>query len=215
MAQSQQETPPWLSEKNVQAVAAAAQTPAVQQAAATAILSNAIGALTGSQKNKFSKLDAESSHGSDIESLSSEINPEELRAIDTWASKLRNAYLLTSVLMSLSAFFSLGSNNLGIVFIALYVWCFAMLIFCFELALKIVAKLIAENFGFMYSPIMRTLFLFMCMVLCYELGLLGKIVVCMLAITGSLHIYVAVKHPQFEEVLRKKHYYSIDQPIQL
>ena len=100
-----------------------------------------------------------------------------------WAKKLRNGYLLASAIMSFAAFFSLGTNDLALLFIALYVWFFAVLIFCFELALSVVSKQIAENFGFMYNPLARTIFLVFVMMLCFELGLLGKISMVMLGVS--------------------------------
>ena len=133
----------------------------------------------------------------------------ELKEIEQWAKRLRVAYMTISTIMALAAFFSLGSDDLGVMFMALYVWFFALLIFCSELALKGVAKLIAENFGFMYNPLGRLIFLLFVAVMCYELGLLGKIVMAMLTVTSLVHIYVIIIHPAFEEYVRKKHYYNV------
>mmetsp|Transcript_24044 Transcript_24044/g.24631 ORF Transcript_24044/g.24631 Transcript_24044/m.24631 type:complete len:234 (-) Transcript_24044:147-848(-) len=209
------EVPPWLSENNVKAIAVAAQSPVVQQATVNAInnggissVVNVIGSAIGLNTNQFTRLEGDSTHGSTDGSVTSEIDPKELAEIEIWIEKLRSAYTTVGVLMLLAAFFSLGTNNLATLFLAIYVWFFGLLILCVEIALKIVAKVISENFGFMYNPVMRFLFIFLNMVLCYELGLIGKIVVCLLAVTGCTHIYVAWKHPQFEHVLRKKHFYG-------
>eukprot|EP01041_Mallomonas_annulata_P007360 gene7360-15027_t len=133
----------------------------------------------------------------------------ELKEIEQWAKRLRVAYMAISTIMALAAFLSLGSNDLGVMFMALYVWFFALLIFCSELALKGVAKLIAENFGFMYNPVGRLVFMLFVAVMCYELGLLGKIVMAMLTVASFVHFYVIIIHPAFEEYVRKKHYYNV------
>jgi hypothetical protein len=209
----EEEMPPWLSENNLKAISDAANNPVIQQTAMnslkegnlTAVVTS-ISSVIGLNNNSFAKLDVESSHGS--ENATVEIDAAELAAIEVWINKLKNLYVGVGLLMILAAFFQLGTNNLATLFLAIYVWFFGLLIVCVEVALKIVAKLIAENFGFMYNPVMRFLFIFLNMVLCYELGLIGKIAVCLLAFTGCTHIYVAWRHPQFEHVLRKKHYYS-------
>lgn len=133
----------------------------------------------------------------------------ELKEIEQWAKRLRVAYMVISSIMAMAAFLSLGSNDLGVMFMALYVWFFALLIFCSELALKGVAKLIAQNFGFMYNPLGRLIFFLFVAVMCYELGLLGKIVMAMLTVASFVHLYVIIIHPAFEEYVRKKHYYNV------
>jgi hypothetical protein len=218
-AKGGEELPPWLSENNIKAIAAAAQNPVVQQAAVNSLNSGnvtsvvtAFGNAIGLNQNQFAKLDAESSHGSETNSVI-DLDPKELAEIETWIAYLKNLYIGVGILMLIAGIFSLGTNNLATLFLAFYVSFFGLLIVCVEIALKIVARLIAENFGFLYNPVMRFLFLFLNMVLCYELGLIGKIAVCVLAFTGCTHIYVAWRHPQFEHVLRKKHYYSDLDPV--
>ncbi|CAE7853738.1 unnamed protein product [Symbiodinium microadriaticum] len=219
------ETPPWLAESNVKAVKDAAKPAASKSNSFNAssftsekglnAMAGAIGSalMGGAAANQFAKLDADSSHGGDVEAPKLDIDPAESEKIEKWATKLRSIYIGTSVLMSLSAFFSLGSNDLSVVFMALYVWFFAILILCFELALRVFARMLSENFGFMYHPIIRPLFLFMNIIMCYELGLLGKICVLLLLFSGCMHVYVMIKHPMFEEVLRRKHFYNVDQSM--
>jgi hypothetical protein len=213
------EMPPWLSENNIKAIAEAAQNPVIQQAAVNSLntgnvtsVVSAIGSAIGLNQNQFAKLDVESSHGSESNSVI-DLDPKELEEIEIWIGKLKNLYLGVGILMLIAGIFSLGTNNLATLFLAFYVSFFGILIVCVEVALKAVARVIAENFGFLYNPVMRFLFLFLNMVLCYELGLIGKIAVCVLAFTGCTHIYVAWRHPQFEHVLRKKHYYSDLDPV--
>jgi Tfp pilus assembly major pilin PilA len=221
--------PSWLTEDNINAVSTAAKNPVVQdiavKSAYTAAMSPAatfnsiavaIDNLTsggGSAKQqKFEKLDSESSHGDTVAHLN--LPPEEIAEINAWSKKLRQAYIVISVIMSLAAFFSLGSNDLAVVFIALYVWFFSCLIFCFELALTVVAKLIAENFGFMYNIVNRSIFLFMVTIMCFELGFIGKLVMIMLFCASVVSIYVAIKHPAYEEYLRRSHYYKLEDRVE-
>lgn len=150
--------------------------------------------------------DVVSSSGSEV---SIAVGIVELKEIEQWAKRLRVAYMTISAIMACAAFLSLGSNDLGVMFMALYVWFFALLIFCSELALKGVAKLIAQNFGFMYNPLGRLIFFLFVAVMCYELGLLGKIVMAMLTVASFVHLYVIIIHPAFEEYVRKKHYYNV------
>lgn len=131
-----------------------------------------------------------------------------MKEIDLWAERLRKYYLIVSAMLFLSAFFSLGSSSLVVVFIALYVWFFSVLLFCFELSLSAFTRLIAENFGFLYSPVMRSVFHFLLMLLSFELGFIGKLACIGLAVCGIMYVYVIVKHPLYEDVLRRKHYYK-------
>ena len=134
------EVPPWLSENNVKAVAAAAQSPIVQQATVNAInngninsVVNVIGNAIGLNQNQFTRLDVDSAHGSDGSTIG-EIDPKEMAEIEIWIQKLRSAYTGVGVLMLLAAFFSLGTNNLATLFLAIYVWFFGLLILCVEIA---------------------------------------------------------------------------------
>ena len=215
-------TPAWLSAQHVESMTAAAQNPIVQQAVVQTVTQAALQAISGPSDDKnvsWLTAGAKNQNGSaprDEESASvtgSEISIPvgivELKEIERWAKRLRVAYMSISAVMALAAFMSLGSDDLGVMFMALYVWFFALLIFCSELALRGVAKLIAQNFGFMYNPAGRIIFFLFIAVMCYELGLLGKIVMGMLTAASIVHIYVIIMHPAFEEYVRKKHYYNV------
>lgn len=214
---AKEETPAWLRD-NVDSLAKnVASSPAAQEFAVTSAInslsspggfSKLASAITGMSQSQFQKLDTDSSHGStqgnDQEAIL--CDDIELKEIEVWAERLRKYYLIISVLMFLAAFFSLGSNSLVVVFIALYVWFFSILLFCFELSLSAFTKLISENFGFLYSPIMRSVFHFLLMLLSFELGFIGKLACIGLAVSGVVYVYVIVKHPMYENVLRRKHY---------
>lgn len=46
-----------------------------------------------------------------------------------------------------------GSNSVSENFIAMYVFFFSTLICCYELAMRQIAIMIVQNFGFLYNPI--------------------------------------------------------------
>ncbi len=74
--------------------------------------------------------------------------------------------------------------------------------------MQAVAKLIATNFGFLYSLSGRTIFLLFVGFMSFQISLFGKIVMGILYAVGAFHAYVMWKFPRFEEYLRKKHYYE-------
>ena len=220
-------TPSWLTTQSVETAAAVVNNPIVQDAILQSVTRAALSAVSGAPT---SAAPAETSNISWLKATKSTnagtINREdegsvtgseisipvgivELKEIERWAKRLRVAYMVVSGVMALAAFMSLSSNDLGVMFMALYVWFFALLIFCSELALRGVAKLIAQNFGFMYNPVGRVIFFLFVAVMCYELGLLGKIAMAMLTAATLVHAYVIIFHPAFEEYVRKKHYYNV------
>jgi hypothetical protein len=50
------------------------------------------------------------------------------------------------------------------------------------------------------------------MLLSFELGFIGKLACIGLAVSGIMYVYVIVKHPMYENVLRRKHYYKEGPP---
>ena len=129
----------------------------------------------------------------------------EIEEMKKWAAKLRMINLISATLLILSSFFSLGSNQLTTLFIAFYVFFFAVLLCCYELALSAISRAIAENFGFMYNMWPRKIFILLVAVLCYELGLLGKIAMGLLVFAEGSGAYVQYKHPQFDKFTKLKH----------
>eukprot|EP01034_Spumella_vulgaris_P021923 gene21923-28002_t len=82
------------------------------------------------------------------------------------------------------------------------------MICCFEFALNAIAKLIAVNFGFMYSMSGRLIFLLFVGFMSFQVSLFGKIAMGILYGVGCFHAFIMWKFPRFEEYLRKKHYYE-------
>ncbi len=70
------------------------------------------------------------------------------------------------------------------------------------------ARLIAINFGFMYSLSGRCIYLLFVGFMSFQLYTLGKVAMGALYGVGLFHFYIMWKFPRFEEYLRKKHYYE-------
>jgi hypothetical protein len=138
------------------------------------------------------------------------VSKEELDIISGWASRLRIAMLLLSTLMVVVAFFNIITISLSIAhyFLAGYVLFFAVLICCYEIAFSYCSKRIATNFGFMYHPWGRTVFLLFVAILLFNLSLFGIILGAVLVAISLVYIYVHLKHPAFETYMRKLHYHK-------
>jgi hypothetical protein len=135
-----------------------------------------------------------------------QISPEELGQLEKWNLILRVSYMAMSILMAAGSFLSLDDSSLGTVFVALYVFAFAVIICCFELALKGIAFYIAENFGFLYTKSGRLLFMVFVAVMCFDLGTIGKVSMALLLLLVCVNIYVFLALPNYEAWLRKKHF---------
>jgi hypothetical protein len=137
-----------------------------------------------------------------------DVDPAELHTMQQWANKLRTINIGVCALLMISAFFSLGSNDLTQVFIALYVWFFAGLLCCYELGLSAITQFIAINFGFMYNSYPRKIFVILVAILCFGLGLFGKIAMGLLLGSECCYAYVQYKHPKFEKYMKMTHLYG-------
>ncbi len=74
--------------------------------------------------------------------------------------------------------------------------------------IQAIAKIIAVNFGFLYSLSGRVVFLLFVGFMSFQLSLFGKIAMGILYGVGVFHMFIMWKFPRFEEYLRKKHYYE-------
>lgn len=138
--------------------------------------------------------------------------PAELEEMKKWAAKLRITNLTVCTLLMLSSFFTLGSTDVTLVFIAIYVFFFSMLLCCYEVGLQAIARIIAENFGFVYNTIPRRIFIVLIAFLCFELGLIGKIAMGVLLASECVHAYVVFKYPKFSYFMKLKHFYGVHDP---
>ena len=203
-----------LYEQTVQEVTS---NPMVQAAAVSAMATGAAAGLFSSKLPGISSSDSSSaSNEPDLKPgeipTTIDVDPQELEEMKKWAAKLRITNLGVSTLLMLSSFFSLGSTDLTLVFIALYVFFFSMLLCCYELGLQAVASVIAQNFGFVYNTIPRRVFIVLVAILCYELGLIGKIAMGILLGSECVHAYVMFKHPKFNYYMKLKHFYGVHDP---
>ena len=67
----------------------------------------------------------------------------------------------------------------------------------------------AENFGFLYNPLGRWLFLIFVSVLCSRLGILGYASIAAIGSSQLLYTYIMCKYPKYETYMRKMHYANI------
>jgi cation transport ATPase len=192
------ETPSWLTEETV---SAAAQNKTVQKAATAAA-----NAAIEEEKKKYFPSDEEEQRTTEASLPPIDVDPEELKQMQKWSLILRVVYMALSICMAAAAFLVLEKANISTLFVALYVFFFAIIICCFELALKGVAKWMSENFGFMYTLTGRLMFIVFVAVLCFDLGLFGIIVMAALLAAVCVNIYVFMAFPKYEAWLRQKHY---------
>ena len=101
-----------------------------------------------------------------------------------------------------------GENNVSENFIAIYVFFFSTLICCYELAMRQIAMMIVQNFGFLYNPIGKVIFLSFVGILLFQLSTMGIVVFCFLVIGGLVQIYVNFKHPKYQTYMRATHYHG-------
>ena len=71
-----------------------------------------------------------------------------------------------------------------------------------------VSRLLAINFGFLYTLSGRWTFLLFVGFMSFSLGNIGIAAMCALYVVGLFHVYIMWKFPRFEEYLRKKHYFE-------
>jgi hypothetical protein len=135
-----------------------------------------------------------------------DVSPAELQSMEKFSNALRLTFMAVSILMATAACVKLESAGIATAFIALYVLFFSIVICCFELSLSFVAKWIATNFGFLYTLSGRILFLTFVAVMCFSLGIFGKIVMGLMFAALVFNIYVLIVFPKFEQWLRIKHY---------
>ena len=213
--------PSWLTEDNISTAQAAASNPIVQKAAVAAA-SNPIVQEAAKFANSLKEpltsneetpgwatggdRDVESGQGKS-EAQEFQIDELTLKRMQKYHLILRIGYTGASVFLAAAAVLSLSNQeDFGLIFFAFYVFFFSILMCCFEFALTLVSRMIAENFGFMYTLTGRFLFIVLVGFMSYSLGFLGKCAMGGLFAVLIYHAFVMWKFPRFEEYLRKKHY---------
>jgi hypothetical protein len=143
------------------------------------------------------------------------VDAEELVKIQKWAKILRITMILISTLMIITAWYNIASSSSSKVatsFIALYVFFFSIMICCQEIALRQAAVFIVQNFGFMYNPVGRMIFILFVSFLCFSLSTMGIVCFSLLITEMLVQIYVYFTHPQFVAYMKKLHYYDKVRP---
>lgn len=219
------DVPSWLNEENINTASKVASNPAVQKAAADPKVQKAAMRNVPPPPPPPPKANATSNPAFDPEAgkpvptatavpasnPASEfvIEEETLKQMRNWHLALRLAYVASTVLMCVASVLALQNNpDASVVFFSGYVFCFAVLICCFEFALNSISRLIAVNFGFMYTLSGRMVFLLFVGFMCFHLGTWGIVAMCALYASGLFQFFIMYKFPRFEEYLRKKHYFE-------
>jgi hypothetical protein len=208
------EQPSWMTEENAstvinnpvaqKAAKSAASNPEVQKA----VMGAAVVHVTGdSGKDVESQQRQPSSAEGDCSRM--DIPDETLAEMKKWHMGMRIAMVCTTVAMAAAAVLTIQKGaTMAATFISIYVFFFAILLFCFEFGLRVVSKLIAANFGFMYSGGGRLLFMVIVAGMCARLDILGQICIGLIGAIQLVYLFVLFRFPKYEEYLRKKHYYA-------
>ena len=211
------DTPAWLSEENI---ASAAKNPTVQKAAVATATNPAVQAAAADAAKNPAVQEAAwaAATGGDVESQEPtpaepilDIDPAELKEMQKYALALRVYYMCCAIMLSAAAWVYILNDGKDFtkIFIAGYVFVFAVQICCFELAIQACARIIASNFGFMYNGIGRGVYLIFVGVLALNLGDLGIAAMAFLLLAVLLNIVIVFQFPKYTKWLRKKHYVTL------
>lgn len=111
--------------------------------------------------------------------------------------------LLLSVCMIVASLLSLlTTDNATTGVLACYVVVFSCLICCFETHMKLISKMIALNFGFMYSAKSRSVFMIFVGTILFSFSLFGKIVGCLMLANAGFNIFVLFKYKGYDDAQR-------------
>eukprot|EP00904_Undaria_pinnatifida_P004481 jgi/Undpi1/14033/HiC_scaffold_9.g03684.m1 len=120
---------------------------------------------------------------------------------------MRVANMALCVLLAATALSKLLFSGLDVsgAVLACYLFAFSCILCCFETHLKVVAKTIAANFGFLYNAVGRAIFLVFVGVICFSLDeLLAYIAGALMMANAAFNFYVIFKYPEFERDLQRK-----------
>lgn len=151
----------------------------------------------GFSSNNSSSVNSSSSQKGAAQS--GDVDPAIPRMI-TYTRVINLALSLGMILISLLAILTTQSATTGV--LACYVVVFACLLCCFETHLKQVAKIIALNFGFMYSAKSRAVFMLFIGTIMFSFSLFGKILALCMVANAGFNVFILFKYPQFDDVQR-------------
>ena len=141
---------------------------------------------------------------------------------------LRSMYMVTAVLLAACAAIAIQSSNsssssssglstgsisnssssIGTIFIAIYVFMFAVMLCCFEVGLSVIAKCMSENMGFLYTISGRTVFMCLIAGMCAKLYIFGYIMIAIIAIVLLVHYVLIFRNPKIIPYIFQLHYYA-------
>ena len=101
------------------------------------------------------------------------VSQEQLESMQRVARLLRLVMIIIATAMMIVCYYNLGtatgSYATSTSFIAIYVLFFSTLICCYEVGWSGIASHLVQNFGFLYFPISRFIFLILVSILCIYL----------------------------------------------
>ena len=87
--------------------------------------------------------------------------------------------------------------------LACYTLIFACLLCCYETHLKQISKLIAKNFGFLYSAKSRCMFMVFIGTIMFSFSLFGKLIGLLMLANACFNGFLLCMYPQFDDLQRK------------
>jgi len=111
------------------------------------------------------------------------------------------ALSICMIVVSLLSLLTTQSATTGV--LACYVVVFACLLCCFETHLKQVSKVIALNFGFMYSAKSRSVFMMFVGTILFSFSLFGKIVGLLMVVNAFFNAFIVFRYPEYETLQRE------------
>ena len=197
---------------------AAVKNPILQQAATNAMFESVGMGDSRSTSNQpastntatYSFMNAKVAQHQDPNLLILDITEQELEKLKRWNKIVRVAMLILATLMMITAYynFATASNSVSSNFLALYILFFSVLICCYEIAWKTVSAAIAQNFGFMYRPIGRTIFYILVAIILFQLSTIGQIIFAFLIVLIIFQAILSCRHPQFDAYVRATHFHK-------
>jgi hypothetical protein len=139
-----------------------------------------------------------------------DVDENELAKIQKWSKVLRTSMLVIATLVMITAYYNFASTSttLSSGFLAMYLLFFSCMLCCFEIAYKSVSIYLVQNFGFLYSPYGKFIFLTFVGMVCYQLSTMGKVMFGLLILYGFVNLYVNFIHPKYPQYLRIMHFYN-------
>ena len=201
------EDPAWLTESSSSAAAAVASNKEVQNAVANAATEHAKEKyLPGGGGNK----DVESQEAAaKLAEIEAQLDPDDLAMMKKFRIALRVGFGITGGSMTVTAVFRiLTGPDIETFFLAMYVIMFSIIMWCFECGLPGIDRLIATNFGFLYSMAGRIIFTLFVGVMCLSLGIWGIVCGSAMFVMLLFNVYVLCAYPKFEAWLRTLHYHN-------